>query len=225
MYLSSGWILLMVVSMVLGLVTQGWVNAAFRRWSRVGLATGLSGAQVARAMLDQAGLRDVGIEMIGGSLTDHYDPRARMLRLSQPVYEGRSVASAGVASHEAGHAVQHARAYAPAQLRQALVPAAQIGSQAAFPLIFLGVFLNFTAMAWLGIIVFAAAVLFQVVTLPVEFDASHRALASLSATSAIPVEQVSGARQVLSAAAMTYLAATLIAVLQLLYFVGLARRN
>lgn len=225
MIYSPSFLGIMILSVVLGFATQAWVNGSFRRWSKVALATGMSGAEVARKMLDEAGLPHVAIEMVGGSLTDHYDPKADVLRLSRPVYEGRTVAAAGVAAHEAGHAVQHARSYAPAHVRMALVPAANIGSQMAFPLIFLGLFLNFTSLSWVGVALFSAAVLFQVVTLPVEFDASHRALAALSTGGIVPADQVRGAREVLTAAAMTYLAATLIAVLQLLHFVGLARRS
>lgn len=225
MFYSPTFFGIMILSIVLGLATQAWVNGSFKRWSRVGLSTGMSGAEVARRMLDGAGLHAVGIEMVAGSLTDHFDPRAGVLRLSRAVFEGRTVAAAGVAAHEAGHAVQHAKSYAPARFRLALVPAANIGSQMAFPLIFLGLFLNFTSLAWVGVALFAAAVLFQLATLPVEFDASRRALAALSEGGMVPSDQVSGAREVLTAAAMTYLAATLVAVLQLLYFVGLARRN
>jgi len=224
MVFSSSYLGIIVLSIVLGLVTQGWVNGAFRRWSKVPLATGSTGGEIARRMLDEAELQHVGIEVVGGSLTDHFDSRSNVLRLSQAVYSGATVASAGVAAHEAGHAVQHARSYAPARVRSALVPAANLGSQAAWIMIPLGLILNLSGLMWLGVLLFAFAVLFQVVTLPVEFDASRRALAFLSAD-ALPIEQVGGARQVLTAAAMTYLAATLIAVVQLLYYVGIARRD
>ncbi|MHB9003819.1 MAG: zinc metallopeptidase [Coriobacteriia bacterium] len=216
---------IMILSAVLGLLTQGWVNGSFKRWSRIGLATGLTGAQTARNMLDAAGLHQVQVEMVAGTLSDHFDPRANVLRLSRPVYEGRTVAAAGVACHEAGHAVQHAEGYAPARFRMALVPGANVGSKMAFPLILLGIFLNFAQLAWIGVAMFGAAVLFQLVTLPVEFDASRRALAALAQGGMVPPDQVGGAREVLTAAAMTYLAAALISVLQLLYFVGLARRD
>lgn len=225
MYFSPSFLGIMLLSIVLGLVTQGWIRTAFRRWSAVPLATGATGAQVARRMLDAQGLQHVGIEVIGGALSDHYDPRARVLRLSRDVYSGSSVAAAGVAAHEAGHAVQHAHAYLPARFRQTLVPAANIGSQAAWFLIPLGFILNLTNLIWAGVILFAMAVLFQLVTLPVEFDASRRALVALSDGGMLPSEQVGGARQVLTAAAMTYVAGTLVAVLQLLYYVGLARRS
>ncbi len=222
--LFGSYLPIMLIAIVLGLATQGWVNSAFKRYSAVPLATGMTGAQVARAMLDANGLQDVRIEQVQGRLTDHYDPRDNVLRLSPAVFAGQSVAAAGVASHEAGHAVQHARGFVFARIRMALVPAAQLGSNAAFPLIFLGMFTAFSGLITLGIVLFAGAVLFQLVTLPVEFDASRRALESLSTGALIPAEQVDGARAVLTAAAMTYLAAALIAVMQLLYFVGLSRR-
>ncbi len=225
MYFDPMYMLIMVVAVVLGFLTQGYVNRAYRRWSQVPLATGLTGAQVARRMLDAEGLQGVGIEMVSGQLSDHYDPRANVLRLSTDVYNGISVAAAGVASHEAGHAVQHARGFAAAKLRMALVPAANIGSQGAWVLVFLGIITGVSGLAWLGVLLFGMAVLFQVVTLPVEFDASHRALASLGGTGSLPDNQVAGARNVLTAAALTYVAAALISVMQLLYWIGVARRS
>jgi uncharacterized protein len=215
---------ILIIAVVLGLATQGYVNSSYRRYSKVPLATGKSGAEVARQMLDSEGLGHVGIEMVPGHLSDHYDPRQDVLRLSKDVFEGRTVAAAGIASHEAGHAVQHARGFAFARLRQALVPTAQLGSSLAFPLILGGLFIGFTGLITLGVIMFAAAVVFQIVTLPVEFDASRRALASLSIGNTLPPDQVGGARTVLTAAALTYVAATLIAVMQLLYYLGLSRR-
>ena len=219
------YLVIMIVALILGFVTQGYVNRAYRRWSQVQLATGRSGAQVARSMLDSEGLHGVGIEMVPGNLTDHYDPKANVLRLSEDVFSSTTVAAAGVAAHEAGHAVQHARNYAPARIRMALVPAANIGSQAAWVLIMIGLVIGFTGLAWLGVIAFALAVLFQLVTLPVEFDASKRALAALSTTGLLPDTQVAGARNVLTAAALTYIAAALISVMQLLYWIGAVGRR
>ncbi|MFU8891699.1 MAG: zinc metallopeptidase [Anaerosomatales bacterium] len=215
---------ILIIAVVLGLATQGFVNASYRRYSQVALATGKSGAEVARYMLDSEGLGHVGIEMVPGHLTDHYDPKHDVLRLSEDVYRGRTVAAAGIAAHEAGHAVQHARGFVFARVRGALVPTAQLGSSLAFPLILGGLFIGLSGLITLGVIMFAGAVLFQIVTLPVEFDASRRALAALNIGNALPAEQVSGARTVLTAAALTYVAATLIAVLQLLYYLGLSRR-
>jgi len=223
LFFNSGYLGIMLVGLVLGLITQAWINGAYRKWSRVDLYNGKTGAEIARTMLDSNGLGSVGIEQIGGSLTDHYDPRTRVLRLSQAVYAGRSVASAGVAAHEAGHAVQHAQGYAPAVIRQALVPAANIGSQMSWLLIMVGFFLNLSGLVLVGALVFGAAVLFQLVTLPVEFDASHRAIAVLSA--GLPPEQAAGARSVLNAAAMTYVAAALVSIMQFIYFLGLSRRD
>ncbi len=221
--ISPMWLLLMLVSTVLGLVTQSYVNSTYRRWSRVPLASGQSGAQVARRILDSQGLSDVQITEIGGNLTDNYDPRVRRLALSQSVYENQSVASAGVAAHESGHALQHAQGYAWGAVRSALVPVANVGSRASWVLIIIGFVLNFTGLIYLGIAFYAAAVLFMLVTLPVEFDASRRALAELETVGGLPSEQVAGARQVLTAAALTYVAAALIAALQLVYYLLLAR--
>ncbi len=220
---NPAWLLLMVVSTILGLITQGYVKSTYRKWSKVPLASGLSGAQVARNILDADGLRQVGIAEIAGNLTDNYDPRVRKLSLSQGVYGGASVAAAGVAAHESGHALQHAHGYSWAAVRSAIVPVANIGSGISWILIFVGFWLNIGGLIYLGIAFYAAAVLFTIVTLPVEFDASKRALVQLETVGGLPPEQVSGARQVLTAAAMTYVAAALIAALQLLYFLLLAR--
>lgn len=225
MFFDPQYLLIMVVALVLGFLTQGYVNRSYRRWSQVPLANGRTGAQVARAMLDSEGLISVGIEMVPGSLTDHYDPKANVLRLSEDVHNSASVAAAGVAAHEAGHAVQHARGYAPARLRMVLVPVASFGSQASWILIFIGLWIGLLEIAWLGVAMFAAAVLFQVVTLPVEFDASRRAIGSLATTGLVPENQVAGARNVLTAAALTYIAATLISVLQLLYWISRVNRS
>lgn len=223
LFYTPGYLVVMVVSLVAGLVTQAWIKSAYSKWSRVPLVTGASGAEVARRMLDENGLASVGIEQISGSLTDHYDPRARVLRLSQSVYGGRTVAAAGVAAHEAGHAVQHARAYGPAAVRQSLVSVANIGSQLSWVLIGIGLFVNMSGLIALGAWVFFLAVLFQIVTLPVEFDASRRAIAVLEGT--LPPEQSSGARAVLNAAAMTYVAAALVSVMNFLYMLSLGNRD
>lgn len=229
-YFGPGWILLMVVSTVLGLITQGYVKSTYGKWSRVPLMSNQSGAQVARRILDAEGLASVPIGQVPGSLSDHYDPRKKTLNLSQAVYQGTSVASAGVAAHEAGHAMQDAQGYTFGRIRSALVPVANFGSMASWVLIAIGFVIGIgtsagSGLIWLGVIFFAAAVLFQFVTLPVEFDASRRALAQLESVGGLPSEQVAGARTVLTAAALTYVAAALIAALQLLYYIGLARRN
>jgi len=225
MFLNTQWLLLIVVSTVLGLATQGYINSTYRKWSRVPLSSGSSGAQVARAILDSNGLGSVAVQAIPGNLTDNYDPRNKTLSLSEGVYSTPSVAAAGVAAHEAGHAIQDAKGYVWGSVRSALVPVAQFGSMSAFWLIIIGLWINFSALAWLGVAFYTGAVLFQVVTLPVEFDASRRAIASLQASGTMSTEQVAGARQVLTAAALTYVAGALIAALQLLYFIGLARND
>jgi Zn-dependent membrane protease YugP len=219
------WLLLIIVSTVIGAATQGYIKSTFRKWSQVPVATGMSGAEVARRVLDANGLSAVPINPVAGNLTDHYDPRNRTLALSQSVFAEMTVAAAGVAAHEAGHAIQHQQNYVWGTVRTAIVPVASIGSRLAFPMILFGVFLQVAQLTTLGIVMYAAAVLFQVVTLPVEFDASRRALAALSTSGALPPDQVAGARQVLSAAALTYVGAALIAGLQLLYFIGLSRRD
>jgi uncharacterized protein len=239
--LNGGWLLLIIFSTVLGLATQGYIKSSFRKWSQVDLVSGLTGAQVAEKVLAAEGLSGAGITTsgpgdrgvvvrpIGGDLSDNYDPRSKTLNLSEGVFGESTVAAAGVAAHEAGHAIQDARGYVWGNVRNTLVPIANLGSQAAFPLIFLGIILRalpFGQLAvWTGVLLFSGAVLFQVVTLPVELDASRRAMNALQSTGVLQGEQLAGARQVLTAAALTYVAAALVAIMQLLYFVGIARRN
>ena len=244
--ISYGWLLLMIVSVALGGITQAYIKSSFRRWSQVPLQSGLTGAQVAARVLESNGIRATGItiaqapdsaaaphvrvQQVGGSLSDNYDPRDKTLNLSQGVYGVATVAAAGVAAHEAGHAVQDAQGYFWGKLRSAMVPVANFGSSAAWVLIIAGVLLRALGsvsqgMILLGIIFYACAVLFQIVTLPVELDASHRALVSLEGTATLDAAQLGGARQVLTAAALTYVAAALIALLQLLYYLGFLRRN
>jgi Zn-dependent membrane protease YugP len=242
---SPSFLILIIISTILGLATQAYIKSTFRKWSQVPLSTGLTGAQVAQRVLAAngvdtdgsyitqpgvAGRMHVSIQPIGGTLSDNYDPRDRTLNLSEAVYGVSSVAAAGVAAHEAGHAVQHARGYIWNSLRTALVPVAQFGSTAAIWLIIIGaVLLRMSglglAMAYLGVLLFGAAVLFQIVTLPVELNASRRALSSLEMTGTLTLDQLGGARSVLTAAALTYVAAALVAALQFLYYLGFLRRN
>lgn len=225
MYFDPLWLALMVVSTLIGFGAQLYINQTFNKWSNVPTLSGRSGAQVAETILRSNGLDSVGIQPVSGSLSDHYDPRSKVLGLSEPVYGQASVAAAGVAAHEAGHALQDAQGYVWGRVRSSLVPVAQFGSSAAIWLIILGVMLKFSGLATVGIIFYAGAVLFQIVTLPVEFDASRRAMASLEASGTMSVGELAGARQVLSAAALTYVAAALVAVLQLLYWLGVSRRS
>lgn len=224
---AQGW-LIFIVAMALGLATQAYVNSAYRSSSKVRLPAGLTGAQVARRVLDSHGLTHVAIELTRGKLSDHYDPRSDVIRLSPDVYNGAHVAAAGVAAHEAGHAVQHATAFAPARWRMSLVPVANLGSQGGPLLVMLGLMLGYgstfsTLLIDAGVMLFAGAVLFQLVTLPVEFDASRRGLVALTATGSVEPGQEASARKVLTAAALTYVASTLISVLYLLQFAGLRR--
>ena len=222
---GMSWIWFLIIPLALGGLAQFWVRSTYTRFSGVPTSTGLSGAEAARRLLDAEGLDQVTIEMTPGELSDHYDPRSNVLRLSRGVHEGRSVAAAGVAAHEAGHAIQHARRYVFATVRTAIVPVANIGSQAAWILIPLGLILRMSGLAWLGVALFGAAVLFQIVTLPVELDASHRALVALGEYGILDDVELPGARKVLTAAAMTYVVAALISVMYLLRFIGLARRS
>lgn len=210
--------LLIGPAMLLGAWAQYRVKSAYGRYSRVGTRAGYSGAEAARALLRREGIDDVEVELTQGWLSDHYDPSSRTLRLSPEVYGGRSVASVGIAAHEAGHAVQHARGYAALHLRTAIVPVAQFGSWLAWPLLFGGFLLGSLGMVKIGIVCFAALVVFQLVTLPVEFDASSRAKVALAHAGVVDAQELAGVATVLNAAAMTYVAATIAALAQLLYF-------
>jgi Zn-dependent membrane protease YugP len=222
---SPQWIALMIATVALGLITQGFIKSSFRKWSGVPVSSGMTGAQVAETILSAHGLGSVEIKQVGGKLSDNYDPRSKVLNLSGNVYGVSSVAAAGVAAHEAGHAVQDAKHYVWGTVRSTLVPVANIGSSASWVLIFVGFWIQVSGLVWLGIAFYAMAVLFQIVTLPVEFDASRRAISALETANVMDAQQLAGARQVLTAAALTYVAAALIAALQLLYFMGLAGRD
>lgn len=211
---------------IFSLYAQFKVKWAFKKYSKVAPRSGLTGAQASRQLLDKNGLNDVAIEAIQGTLSDNYDPRTRILKLSPEVYEGKSLAAVGVAAHESGHALQDARGYWPMKIRAGLVPAANFGSQMALPLFFIGLL----TVGWfkspfgylimnIAILVFAVAVAFQLVTLPVEFNASRRAMAGLSEYEIITQEEYGPTRKVLSAAAMTYVAAAATAIMTLLYLI------
>lgn len=207
--------ILLIPAILLALYAQLRVQSTYARFSQVPIANGLTGAQVAQEILRRNGLSDVEIEETEGTLSDHYDPRTRTLSLSPNVHDGISVASAGVAAHETGHAIQHAHQYAPLALRSAMVPTVQFGSWLAWPLFLLGFFFHSGTMMQLGILVFSAAVAFTVVTLPVEFDASARAMRALREEGLVTPDELRGVRSVLTAAALTYVAAAAMAILQL----------
>ena len=194
------------------------VKSTFAKYAQVPTSRGMSGAEAARYMLEREGIYDVRIEHVPGSLSDHYDPTSKTLRLSDDVYAKRSIAAIGVACHEAGHALQHAQGYAPLGLRSLLVPAVSLFSNLAMPLIFIGMFFNMFALAKLGVIFFSGAVIFAVVTLPVEWNASARAKVAMVNSGILTPSEETAAGSVLNAAFMTYLAAALTALLQLLYF-------
>lgn len=218
--------LLILAGFMLSLAVQGSMKSTFRRYSRIRSGSGLTGAMAARQILESEGLYNVRIEHISGNLTDHYDPRTKVVRLSDAVYGSTSLAALGVAAHECGHAIQDAKSYAPLRIRSSLVPVANFGSSMAWPLFLFGLILSYEPLLYVGIILFCGALLFQIVTLPVEFDASHRALVKLGSTGLMREDEVSGSRRVLRAAAMTYVAAVCASLLQLLRLLLLAgRRN
>jgi len=223
-FFSPLFLVLALPGLLLGLFAQARVKGAFSKYSKVRTQRGVTGAQVARMLLDAQGLYDVVIEQSKGRLSDHYDPRSKTLRLSPDVYNTPSVAAAGVAAHETGHALQDAKSYAPLMVRSALVPAASFGSSLAPLIFFAGLMLEGFAgfgieVAWIGVILFGAAVLFTLVTLPVEFDASNRAKRLLKSQGILIGNESEGVDKVLNAAALTYVAAAVAAIGQLLYYV------
>jgi Zn-dependent membrane protease YugP len=220
MYYDSTFIML-IPAIVLVLWAQWLVKSTFSKYSKVEASSGLSGAEAAKRLLQEGGLSDVKIEEISGSLSDHYDPRTRILRLSETTSNSKSVAALGVAAHEVGHAIQHKEAFGAFRLRQSFVPVANIGSSMAIPLFIAGLIFTMPKLMDIGIVLFSAAVLFQVITLPVEFNASSRALALLQSRGILIEKEVGEAKKVLNAAALTYVAATAMAVVQLLRLVVL----
>lgn len=208
--------LLMIPFMILAMVAQSRVKSTYKRYLKVQSYRGMTGLEVAQSILNRNGISDVRVEMVGGIMSDHYDPRAKAVRLSKAVYAGTSIAALSIAAHEVGHAMQHANGYVPLSLRTAILPVASFGSQGAFFLVFIGLFFHSTLMMDVGIWFFIAAVLFQFLTLPVEFNASSRAIVQLSENNFLYDDEVTGAKKMLNAAAMTYVAATAVAVGQLI---------
>src|SRR5262245_16328153 len=214
---------LAIPGLLLGLYAQMRVTSTYGRYLRVGTASGLTGAEAAREILDSAGLREMPIQEVAGHLTDHYDPLKKALFLSSENYRGSSISAVGVAAHEAGHALQHQAAYAPLQWRMTLVPVTQFASGAAQVIFLLAMMMNIAKLAMIGVIVFTVIALFQLITLPVEFDASRRAKVQLSQLGLIRGEEGEGVKKVLNAAALTYVAALVTALLTLLQFVLILR--
>lgn len=227
---DTGYILVLITA-ILSMVASTRVSSTFKKFSQKPTSRSITGEQAARKILDENGLHDVRVERVSGNLTDHYDPRAKVIRLSDSVHSSTSVAAVGVAAHEAGHAVQHAVGYAPIKLRNTIVPIANIGSMAGPYLIIIGLLLSGAmsdVLLNLGVWFFSAAVLFQLVTLPVEFNASNRAIATLKNGMYLYEDEVPAVKKVLSAAAMTYVAAAAVSIANLLRFImliGGRRRN
>ena len=221
---NLGYWSIVLLSTLLGLITQSYIKSQYDKWSRVRISTGETGADVARRMLRDEGATDVGIQQISGHLTDNYDPRTNQLNLSSENLNGGSVASVAVACHEAGHAVQHARGYLPVKIRTALVPLVSFTSSIWMLVFMAGVLLGQSGLQTAAIVLFALSVLFQLVTLPVEIDASRRAVKYIKGAG-LGEQAEGGARSVLIAAALTYVAAALVSVVQLFYYLGLSRRS
>ena len=211
--------ILVVIGAVICMIASARVKGTFNKYSQLRSMSGMNGAQVAQRVLQAAGIYDVQVRHVSGSLTDHYDPRTKTVNLSDPVYNATSVAALGVATHECGHAIQHAKSYAPLSIRSALVPIANFGSMLAWPVILIGLLFNTRSSGLIidiGILLFSAAVLFQLVTLPVEFDASRRALVMLRTQGILADDELKYTRRVLKSAALTYVASAAAAILQLL---------
>lgn len=216
MFFDYYYLVLVVPALIFAMWAQARVKTTFNTYSRLRTFSGMTGYEAARRILDANGLRHVSIERVSGNLTDHYDPRDNIIRLSDGVYAQNTVAAVGVAAHEAGHAVQYAQNYAPIKLRAAIIPVTQIGSTLSMPLILLGFFMGTQGLVNFGLLLFATVSIFQLVTLPVEFNASSRAVMALEMGGSISDEEITGVKKVLSAAALTYVAALAVSLANLL---------
>jgi Zn-dependent membrane protease YugP len=219
----------MIPAIIIAMWAQFNVKSTFNKYSKILSARGMTGAQVARQILDKNGLSDVNVEQVGGKLNDYYDPRTRVIKLSTPVYNSNSVAAIGVAAHETGHAIQHSVGYSPLKFRNAIIPVSQFGSNAAMFVIIGGLIFSQPSLLLAGIILFSTVLLFQLITLPVEFNASARAITTLDESGILYEDELKGARKVLTAAALTYVAAMLSTIMTLLYYIsifsGMRKRN
>lgn len=225
MWYDYYYFILVIPAMLVSLWAQIRVKGTYSKMSKLQNTRGLTGAQAAQRVLSYYGINDVRIEPVAGTLTDHYDPRDNVIRLSQGVYNASTIAAVGIACHEAGHAAQHAESYKPIAVRNAILPVANIGSSSGLWIAVIGLMLNWTILVQIGIILYAFVALFQLVTLPVEFNASSRALKVIDETQMLQDEEYKGARKVLSAAAMTYVAALLVSIMSLLRLILRARSN
>ncbi len=229
-YTDWTYIVLVLPVMILALIAQTRVNSVFKKYSQIRSRRGFTGAEAARRVLDANGLYNVRIERVSGNLTDHYDPRGNVIRLSDATHDSTSAAAIGVAAHEAGHAVQHATGYLPIKIRAAIIPITNIGSRLAVPLIILGIFLSyygeqFISIAYLGVLAFSLSAVFQLVTLPTEFNASRRALEAVETYNVLDSDEIGQMKKVLSAAAMTYVAALAVSLTQLLRLLIIVNRR
>lgn len=224
-YYDHYYLVLVVPALIISLIAQFMVQSAYKKYAQVLSSRGITAQEVVRRILAMHGISHVGIERVAGNLTDHYDPRANVIRLSDSVYGDISVAAIGVAAHEAGHAVQYATGYVPIKIRNSVLPATNIGSKLSVPLIILGFILGMAPLVDFGIILFSLVLVFQLVTLPVEFNASRRAISVLDQIGILDGEELTGAKNVLRAAAMTYVAAVLTSLAQLLRLILLSRRS
>ncbi|MBR6290079.1 MAG: zinc metallopeptidase [Clostridia bacterium] len=227
MYYYFDWTYVVIVLpvVILALVAQVKVKSTFKKYSQIASDGGMTGADAARMVLDSYGVTGVQIVPVAGELTDHFDPKDNVIRLSEPVYNARTAAAVGVAAHEAGHAAQYAENYVPMQIRSAVIPATKVGSTLSLPLIILGMIFSISALSFIGVILFGFTVLFQLVTLPVEFNASRRAVAALGSSGRVSQEGVKSAKKVLTAAALTYVAALATALANMVRLMILIRRR
>ena len=225
MYIDWTYIVLVLPAVLFAMMAQFVVTSTFGKYSKVFSTRGVTGYAAARTILDANGLNNVNIERVSGKLTDHYDPKLNCVKLSESVYDSFSVASVGVAAHEAGHAVQYAAGYVPIKIRMAIIPVTNIGSSLAFPMVILGIALSFSWLAYIGVALFGFAVVFQLITLPVEFNASRRAMAELTNRGTLDANELKGSRKVLTAAALTYVAALAVSLGNFLRLLVLANRT
>jgi Zn-dependent membrane protease YugP len=224
-YYYDVWMIPVLLAAIWSMVASARVNSTFKKYSKKQNTRGMTGADCAMSVLRRNGVNDVRVERVSGNLTDHFDPKSKVIRLSDAVYSSTSVAALGVAAHEAGHAVQHSVDYFPMKVRGAIIPATQLGSNLALPLVLIGIILSTPTLAYVGVALFGLSALFQLVTLPVEFNASRRAMIALEESDILMGDELVGARKVLSAAAMTYVAALAVALANLLRLFMMVNRN
>lgn len=218
-------LLILIPAIIITIFAQGKISSTYNKYKRIGIRNGYTGAMVARTILDSSGLSYIRIEMVNRELGDHYDPRDKVLRLSPDVYNGTTIAAAGIAAHEVGHAIQDSKSYGPLVLRNSIVPVVNIGSNLSWIFLIIGLLMSNSMFINIGIILFSGAVIFQLVTLPVEFNASNRAIKILGSMNILYSDELDGAKEVLKAAALTYIAAALMAISQLIRLIAISRRE